>query len=263
LDLINQRTGVEQLVYVIFGIRGCQMRITILLLIAFLLIELITIGQKPHEYVNYNQNKAIITNRLRHADTVHNNFFKLDVTRLLAIEIFVTYERKFTKWLSFETGLGYQFSDGGNFKINDIGGMSYYLVFPYKGVIVTIGPKLYHFIPRMPNIYIQPLFLYRNLWYDNLWAQELKNSDMYAFEDRDKIDYGASLNFGVMKKYNALIVDFCVGFGVRKSKIKETVYQSAPYWDHRRVYTYDPPEVYYIYKVNPVINISLKLGFGF
>jgi hypothetical protein len=212
--------------------------------------------------VNSYKDTVRLNARLRHVDTIHNNFFKLDVTRLLTIELFATYERKFTKWLSFETGVGIQFSDGGNFKINDIGGMSYYIIFPYHGVIVTLGPKFYHFFPRRPNIYFQPLFLYRYLWYNQMWTQGLENSDNYSLEDRKRNEYGISLNYGVMKKFNGLILDFSFGLGIRKARIKEIVYETAPYWDHSQVYKYNPPAVYYLNRVYPVINVSLKLGFG-
>ena len=206
----------------------------------------------------HRMDSARAVNRLRQADTIHNNFLKLDVTRLLWLEIFATYERKFNRWLSFEAGAGYQFSDGGTFKVTDPGGEAYYMIFPYQGAIVTIGPKFYHFIPRRPNIYWDLLFLYRNLWYDKLFY----SGDDYSLEDRNRIDYGASINWGIMKKFEGLIVDFGFGIGIRKTNIKVTVYQSAPYWDHNRITTYDPPEVYYINKINPVLNISLKLGFG-
>lgn len=213
--------------------------------------------QKQKEAI-HRMDSARAIDRLRQADTIHKNFLKLDVTRLLWLEIFATFERKFSRWLSFEAGAGYQFSDGGNFKVTDPGGYAYYMIFPYHGAIVTIGPKFYHFISRRPNIFWNLLFLYRNLRYDKLFY----SGNAYSLEDRNRIDYGASINWGIMKKFEGLILDFSFGIGIRKTKIKETVYQSAPYWDHNRIILYDPPKVYNTSKINPVLNISLKLGFG-
>ena len=45
-------------------------------------------------------------------------------------------------------------------------------------------------------------------------------------------DYGISVNYGLLKKYGVLIIDFSFGTGVRISDYIETVYKAAPYYDH-------------------------------
>jgi hypothetical protein len=196
-----------------------------------------------------------------HTDTVHANFIKFDLTRVFLLELFGTYERRLTHAISLETGLGWQFSDGGTWKINL--GVSTWMVFPFQGILFTIGPKFYDLSPKKHYYYFQPVFLYRYSWFNGKWADALNESADRYYENQYRNIYGASINIGWMKNFSGLIVDLSWGLGVKYAVIEQKVFAIKYYENSNIIHFYDPPVTFYAHKWNPVINLSLKMGFGF
>ncbi len=197
----------------------------------------------------------------KHYDSIHHWFVKLDLTRLLWLQIFSTIEWKPSDDFSLEMGAGFQFSDGGHFVIHGITGR--YMVFPGNGFVLTLGPKFYKLIKGRPYTYFQPVLLYKYIWYDQMWTTDPANTGDQHFEDQQRNALGASVNFGTMKEYGKVILDISFGAGFKYTWITEIIYISYAYDHSYNKQYYDPPLIAESGRINAILNFSIKLGFGF
>lgn len=205
---------------------------------------------------------------LRGTDSVHSNFIKLNLARLLSFEIAFSYERKLTRSWSVELELGYGFPVGNKDSPsgNPFAGKFYYP----ESFSVLAGPKLYRIIPEMPGAYIELFLQFKNeRFLDSYFPINVpnENSDIgnYTHGDVYSKVYGFSFRFGTLRKYGQVIIDYYTGIGL---KIKVNTYHLDGYYDGER-------DQFYYFNTDhspvkseqnvlvPVFSLGLKLGFGF
>jgi hypothetical protein len=219
---------------------------------------------KIHDEKEKMEHQRIMT----YVDTIHKNFVKLDIIRLFWREAFMTYERRFSRDFGLEAGLGIQFSDGG---VAEAGiGVLQYKIFPFYGMILTLGPKFYFSDSRKPYYYFMPLLLFKALWcYDEVLCQRddtpYNSAGDYIRQDQFRSVYGFSVNLGTMKKLgSSFIVDFSMGLGIKAALVRQKAY-SYSNEEHPNGIYYNPehqPQEITTWLWNPIVNFSLKLGFG-
>ncbi len=211
--------------------------------------------------------KKMKTHRvLAGSDTIHENFLKLNLSRLLRLEIAFSYERKLKSSLSleFEAGYGFPVYDRTTPGNGDI--FETFEYFPSEGFSLLAGPKFYRIKKNRPGYYLGPQVIVKALRYLNTYFpsdhSEDPNSEFYPFGDKYTMVYGIALRIGTVRKYGNVILDYYGGVGIQ---LKSLTYHYYGYYNH-----YDGETIYYtephIQKQNqlwPVINLGVKMGFGF
>jgi hypothetical protein len=205
---------------------------------------------------------------LKRSDTVHNNFIKMNLARLLSFEFAFSYERRISRRWSAEFELGYGFPVGnkGNPSGNPFGATFY---FP-ESFSVLAGPKFYRIIPKMPGSYLE-LFLqfkderFLNSYFSPSVPNDHSSSANYPHGDVYSKVYGFSFRLGTLRKYGPVVIDYYTGIGL---KIKVNTYYLDGYYngDSDWFYYYHTDHSPDISKQNvlvPVFSLGLKLGFGF
>ena len=141
--------------------------------------------------------------------------------------------------------------------------------FPSEGFSVLFGPKIYRLNNKYPGFYLEPYVIFKDLKYLNVYFPSdyanKPNSEYYPVGDKYTLVYGMTLRIGTVRKYGIVIVDYYAGIGF---KVKDYTYFFYRYYDH-----YDSKTVYYFAdhspviqkdtEIQPVINLGIKLGFGF
>jgi hypothetical protein len=205
---------------------------------------------------------------LRGTDSVHNNFIKMNLARLLSFEIAFSYERKFSNRWSAELELGYGFPVGDkNTPSGDLLAAKFY--YP-ESFSVLAGPKYYGIIPEMPGSYLEFFLQFKDERFLNSYfsinvPNENSGSEIYPHGDVYSKVYGFSFRFGTLRKYGSVVVDYYTGIGL---KIKVNTYYLDGYFDGKRdwFYYYNADQSAITCEQNvlvPVFNLGLKLGFGF
>ncbi|MCX6281186.1 MAG: hypothetical protein NTU51_04430 [Bacteroidetes bacterium] len=190
---------------------------------------------------------------------VFRNFLKFNVSKLAHLEIAFSYERVISKDFTWETELSTIFGIPGA----DAYYMINYPLYNYSGFSVTTNPKYYVI---NPSTYIGLVFMYRYLWAENLrtnWPEGGSNGDL---QDQYRNDFGLSLRIGVMKRYKFFIVDYYLGGGVKLIQLHQLLYGYYLYHDSNAMQWYNPdhsPNINNLSLFGPVINLGIKIGFGF
>ncbi|MEI8004890.1 MAG: hypothetical protein WCI48_01690 [Bacteroidota bacterium] len=205
---------------------------------------------------------------LRGTDSVHKNFIKMNLARLLSFEIAFSYERKISRRWSVELELGYGFPVGNksNPSGNPLAAKFYYP----ESFSVLAGPKYYRIIPKMPGSYLEFFLQFKDeRFLDSYFSSSVpgnpSGSEINPHGDVYSKVYGFSFRFGTLRKYGAVVVDYYTGIGL---KLKVNTYYLDGYYNGERdefhYYNADHSQVKSEQNVLvPVFNLGLKLGFGF
>jgi hypothetical protein len=206
---------------------------------------------------------------LPRTDTVHGNFIKLNLARLLFVDFAVSYERKISRKISLEMEFGYQYpleshqhSDMGN----PFFGLTLFL--PGQGFSLEAGPKIYRLNRNHPGFYILPWVIFKDMRCTDVSfpASVYGNKEKsYPYGDNHYQVYGAILRIGTMKNFGGLILDLYTGVGI---KVKCNHYDLYGYWDNEteELLSYNKdgsPVSTQKTTVYPAISLGLKIGFGF
>jgi hypothetical protein len=206
---------------------------------------------------------------LTRTDSVHSNFIKFNLARLLFLDFAVSYERKISRKVSIEAEFGYQcpieyhnITSSGNL------GFNLQIMAPGQGYSFMAGPKIYRLYKKRPGFYLQPWAIFKYMWCTNVSFPSTVYDNpkyCYPFGDNHYQVYGASLRIGVMQTYHGVILDFYTGIGLKYRVNHYTLYG---YHDDEREeshsYNKDRSPVYTTESsVYPFISLGLKLGFGF
>lgn len=197
---------------------------------------------------------------LNHDPRIFRNFIKLNLARLIHLELSIAYERSISPHFSWETEASYTFGVPGadaHYRIN-------YPVYNYDGFSVLIAPKYrFRFIG-----YLTPVLLYRYQWFTGVrteWPEEHPSGYGYL-QDQKRDDFAGSVRIGLMKRYHRLIVDTYFGVGAKYIIVHQKVYGGYDGHDSNGFHWYNEdhsPNVRTVYLWDPVINFGIKLGFGF
>jgi hypothetical protein len=190
---------------------------------------------------------------------LYRNFVKVNITKILHLEMAFSYERFISRKLTWETELsaifGVQSADA-YYTIN-------YPFYNYDGFSVTTYPKFYIINSRT---YLSPTFIYRYLWFTDVrtgWPGSNENGEL---QDQYRNDFGLSLRVGFMKRYGKFVIDYYAGAGIKYIKLHQLVYGSYYYHDSNEMHWSNEdhsPNVYDKNLVRPVINAGIKIGFAF
>lgn len=136
-------------------------------------------------------------------------------------------------------------------------------LYNYNGFSVTTYPKFFVINPRT---YVSFVFMYRYLWATGIrtdWPEPPHNGKLQV---QYRNDFGFSLRLGMMRNYHGLVVDWYIGGGLKYIMLHQLVYGSYHYHDSGSMEWYNTDHSPRIQDQNlwaPVINLGLKIGFGF
>ena len=190
----------------------------------------------------------------------YHNMFKLNFSLLANLTIAISYEHRFNHDYALDMEAGIQFQ-GVPSSTADPMNMVVFPMWKQSGVIANAGMK-YYFDKKG---YIEPLMIYKYLTMSQArtgfpTAQKELLQDAYANH------YGIALRVGTMTRMGGMLVDGYFGLGIKVMLIHQLAYGYYEYDDESRVswYNHDhSPNVYNLVQYYPVINLGVKLGFGF
>ena len=189
---------------------------------------------------------------------VTNNFIKLNLVKLLHLELGVSYERVISKKFSWEVEFSGMLGVPSSGILTNV-----YPLFNYSGISITAYPKYYF----SPKAYVSVVLMYRYLWVKGMtsaWPDQNEISGSY-FTDQYRNDFGLSLRIGIMKRYGKWIVDYYFGAGVKYIALKQLIYgqyeEDSSYliWNNEN----HTPTLVYKELFGPVINFGIKIGKAF
>lgn len=206
---------------------------------------------------------------LARIDTVHGNFIKLNLARLLFLDFAVSYERKLSQKLSLEMEFGYQYPLESH-QHSDMGNPFFGLtvLLPGQGFSLEAGPKIYRLSRNHPGFYMLPWVIVKDMsctdvsFPSSVYGNKEK---CYPYGDNHYQVYGAILRIGTMRNFGGVIIDFYTGVGI---KVKCNHYDLYGYWDNEKekLLTYNndgSPVSTQKTTAYPAISLGLKIGFGF
>jgi len=206
---------------------------------------------------------------LARTDTVHGNFIKLNLARLLFVDFAISYERKISKKISLEMEFGYQYPLESH-QHSDMGNPFYgvTLLLPGQGFSVEAGPKIYRLNRNHPGFYILPWMIIKDMWCTDVSFPSSvygNKEKCYPYGDNHYQVYGVIFRIGTMKNFGGLILDLYTGVGI---KVKCNHYDLYGYWDNEKeeLLSYNKdgsPVSTQKTTVYPAISLGLKIGFGF
>lgn len=190
-----------------------------------------------------------------------NDFLKFNFTKLANLEIAFDYEHRFTKQMSLEGEIGFQFAAGDPMSDDFMMGM--YPLWKYHGINFVAGPKYY------PGqiAYLQFVAIYHYLEMD-LARTKSGTGGKYGLQYQYRNDIGGSLRFGLQTKLGQTgVLDAYIGGGVKLAYISQYLYGEYGYDDSRYPFFWEnadhSAQHNLVTQVKPVINAGIKIGVGF
>jgi hypothetical protein len=190
---------------------------------------------------------------------LYRNFMKVNIAKMLHMEVAFSYERLITENFTWETELSAIFG----VPSADAYYMNNYPLYNYNGFSITTYPKLYVINSRT---YLGLVFMYRYLTVNGIrtdWPDKGDNGDL---QDQYRNDYGISFRIGFMKCYGKFVVDYYVGGGVKYIMLHQLVYGSYLYHDSGQMHWFNEDHSANVSDrrlIGPVINVGIKLGLAF
>ncbi len=190
----------------------------------------------------------------------HQNMFKLNFALFANLTIAISYEHRFNRTYSLDVEAGYQFQGIPGSVMGPMN-TNVFPIWKQSGVMTVAGMK-YYFDKKG---YIEPVMIYRYLIMSQArtgypGSQEDLLQDSYANH------YGIALRVGTMTRLGRMILDSYFGLGVKVMLIRQLAYGYYPYDDENTVNWYHAdhsPNVYNLVQWWPVVNLGIKLGFGY
>jgi len=189
----------------------------------------------------------------------YHNLFKLNFSLIANLTIAISWEHRFNHAYAIDVEAGYQFQgipgDAGSPMDENL-----FPIWKQSGVIANVGFK-YYFDKKG---YLEPVLIYKYL----AMSQALTGFPTGQWEwlqDAYTSHYGIALRVGTMTRFGGMILDGYFGLGVRVMMIHQLIYGSWDDNDERVIYL-NPDHsanVYNLVQYYPVVNLGIKLGFGF
>lgn len=210
-----------------------------------------------------------VDRNLTRTDTVHGNFIKLNLARLLFVDFAVSYERKISNKVSFEMEFGYQYPIESHVHSpmgNPFFGLTLFL--PGQGFSLEAGPKIYRLNRNRPGFYILPWVILKDMWCTDVSFPPSvygNKEECYPYGNNHYQVYGAIFRIGTMKHFGNFILDLYTGVGI---KVKNNHYDLYGYWDdeYEKMFHYNTdgsPVSTQKTTAYPAISLGLKIGIGF
>jgi len=189
----------------------------------------------------------------------YKNSFKINLAKLLHVELALSYERVIDSVYSLETEVGYivGFKNAdGYYTIN-------YPIYNYSGCFIQTIMKYYY---NGNGAYFAPVLLYKYLWCTGMRTGFPFSSANGDLQDQFRNDYGISIRMGKAKRYGQFIVDYYAGLGVKLVSIHVNDYGKYLEHDEGRMtwyHTDHSPKVSEQSLIHPIVNLGVKIGAGF
>ena len=174
------------------------------------------------------------------------------------LTIAISYEHRFDKVLAIDIEVGCQVQ-GVPGEAGDV--MNVYPLWIQSGVMAVAGMK-YYFNKKG---YIEPVMIYKYLTMiqaDSRWPTGGHTLLQDAFANH----YGMALRVGTMTRFAGMVVDGYFGLGVKIVSTYQLAYGVYLLEDSSEFRWYNPdhsPVTNNIIQWWPVVNLGIKLGFGF
>lgn len=203
---------------------------------------------------------------INRTDTVSSNFIKLNLARLLGLEIAISYERKLSRYVSLDFEVAYGFPLYNTSKPGNADPLANFRYFPMQGFSILAGPKFYRLFKNRPGLYLEPMFHFKDERFINAHLPPDPSvharTDDYLSGDKYTKIYGLSLRIGALRNYGNVIIDYYLGLGL---KVKDNICKYYYYYDYNYRYfnSDESPVVHKFQEIKPIINLGIKIGFGF
>jgi hypothetical protein len=182
------------------------------------------------------------------------NFLKVNIAKLVHLEVAAAYERRIGTRVSWETEVGYQFG----IRSADAHYNNSYPLYNYNGLTFLTYPKFYL---KGTRIYLGIAALYKYLYFTDVRTSfHHAGGEGGALEDQTRHDFGLSIRVGNMKRNGNFIVDWYIGLGYKIALIHAVDHGSYFYHDSMDYHEYDMPEVSDFYLFMPIVNAGIKIG---
>ena len=194
-------------------------------------------------------------------DSLHHNFLKFNMLRVLYLQFTAVYERKLTKNLSIEVEGGYQVR-------LEIGHQPFLYyndnpLYPFSGPLITLGMKFYGLSGLMRYLYLEPQVLYKYVYFKQEWFED-PHENGSIFQDQYRNVAAGSINIGFQKISTGMVVDMAFGVGMKYTHIHSLCYMYKEPQSGTNYYNSDQtPVTQDENRWYPFLNLAVKLGFGF
>jgi hypothetical protein len=188
----------------------------------------------------------------------YHNILKLNFSLLANLELAISYEHRFDRTFAIDMEAGYQFQgvpgDAGD-------PMNVYPLWKQHGISAVTGMKYYF----NKQGYIEPVMIYKYLTMiqaNSKWP----NAGYIILQDAFANHYGMALRVGTLTRLWGMIVDGYFGLGVKVVMTYQLAYGEYPIEDSNEFFWYNTdhsPVVNDLVQWWPVVNLGIKLGFGF
>jgi hypothetical protein len=190
-----------------------------------------------------------------------NNMLKLNITKIINVEIAVDYERRISNRWSLELETGYQFAVAD--PMSDDFFMGMYPLYKYSGVNIVAGPKFY---PGKIG-YFQLIVIYHYLDMDLSRTKFATPGRSYGLQYQYRNDIGGGLRFGVITRaFHSMVIDSYIGLGLKACLINQFIYGTYPEDDSMNYFHWynsdHSADHNHVTLLMPVINAGIKLGIG-
>jgi len=187
----------------------------------------------------------------------YNEILKINATRLFHFELALAYEHIFHKKAAFEIELGYEVAAAGMYLMDNKTPVN-----AFSGPSLLLGFKFYD----KKRFYLGPEIHLKYLEMMQHSSQYPTPRGVAAMQDQFKAVYGISLRGGMIRNLKGCIVDIYAGLGVKYEKGYQVAYYYFPspsddshlYFNPERTPVTGNFTAWY-----PIVNIGIKLGFGF
>ena len=196
---------------------------------------------------------------------VYKHFIKLNLAKILHLELAGSYERIVNKRFGLETELSFGIGvkdflyPGSDFIERP--------AYTYNSITITFNPRYYYLGNRY---YFGPVVMYKYLWFNKSKSSFFGGDNISSYtdlQDEYRNDMGISLRVGRMKRNSHLVVDYYFGLGVKYVSLRINDYgyytdgsHSGNFsWVHNDHTPISSKATYFM----PVINAGIKLGRAF
>ena len=231
----------------------------------------------PPDYVYKNiKTLASYDKSLRHRNStlqkkqqeepfVYPNSIRINLAKLLHLELAISYERIFNEHFGLETEVGAGIGVKGlRFESDVFQGRP---VFDYNSFSFIVNPKYYYLGSRY---YVGPVLMYKYLWFNNTGSRFFGSDNISTFtylQDERRNDFGISIRVGRVKKYSKLIIDYYFGAGVKYVMLQVNDYgyytNGSTYGAFHWANADHSPRITKADYFMPLFNVGIKIGSAF
>lgn len=189
----------------------------------------------------------------RNFKPIQDNYVLFNLTRLLILDLEVSYERKLSGKVVLSIEAGYKLG------VHQTDPYSMIYSYAQSGPSLIIGPKFYY----RDKYYISPLLHLKYIQINGSLYLDPFSDNEAVFMDQYGTSEGISLRFGIMAHAGKTWFDFFLGGGIKYISAHEILYYTYS-GDYKEYFNNGQhPAIQNVYRIDPIINLGIKIGLGF